>query len=473
MITSLEFLKQMRDNMNVLLVRAKPHKNTINLQSFMICEPLELEYVSSYLESFGHSVEIIDMILEKKNFGAFLVNKSIDVVGFTSYLPHVNIIKEYARTVKDYDQNIKTVVGGIQAEVIPQDFIDENIDFIIKVNGLKTSKEILANLEKDQEKEIIKNKIAGVYTPEKKEYLIDTHFNYPFPDRTKTRKYRDRYNYIYHEKCATLKTSFGCPYQCEFCFCTEITGHQYFARDIENVIEEIKTIEEENIFIVDDNFLVDIGRIKKFCELMKQSNLHKNFILFGRADFIAENEEIIKMLKDCGLQAVFIGIESFKEKELENFNKKITVEMNIRAVQVLENMGLDCYSGIIVGMDWEKKDFDHLINFLNGFKHPMINVQPITPIPGTPIYEKLKEQIIIPRERYELWDMAHLLLQPTRMSKSRFYYHILRTYYQTSVSLRAHRYILKKYGLKVYLRTLKGALHITLQYLKLILAGEE
>ncbi|MCK9331081.1 MAG: B12-binding domain-containing radical SAM protein, partial [Candidatus Cloacimonetes bacterium] len=69
-------------------------------------------------------------------------------------------------------------------------------------------------------------------------------------------------------------------------------------------------------------------------------------------------------------------------------------------------------------------------------------------------------------------DMAHLLLQPTRMSKSRFYYHILRTYYKTSVSLRAHRYILKKYGLKVYLRTLKGALHITLQYLKLILAGE-
>ena len=37
--------------MKILLVRPKPHKNSIGLQSFMICEPLEFEYLHSYLTS--------------------------------------------------------------------------------------------------------------------------------------------------------------------------------------------------------------------------------------------------------------------------------------------------------------------------------------------------------------------------------------------------------------------------------------
>ena len=52
--------------MKVLLIRPRPHKETIGLQNVMICEPLELEYISSNIEPLGHKVNIVDMILEKK-----------------------------------------------------------------------------------------------------------------------------------------------------------------------------------------------------------------------------------------------------------------------------------------------------------------------------------------------------------------------------------------------------------------------
>ena len=58
--------------MKVLLIRPRPHKETIGLQNVMICEPLELEYISSNIEPLGHKVEIIDMILEKKSITHFL-----------------------------------------------------------------------------------------------------------------------------------------------------------------------------------------------------------------------------------------------------------------------------------------------------------------------------------------------------------------------------------------------------------------
>ena len=452
--------------MNILLVRPKPHKDTINLQSFMICEPLELEYISSYMESYGHNVEIIDMIIEKRDFSFYVKKYNPDVIGFTAYIPHVGIVKEYARQAKLDKPDVYTVVGGVHAEVVPEDFECPDIDYIIKSNALKTFKVVVDNIANGNVK--TKSELDGVWAGREKEYPMDTTFNYPFPDRKKTARYRNNYNYIFHEKCATLKTSFGCPYKCNFCFCIQITGNKYFERDIDNVIEEIKTIEEKNIFIVDDNFLVNNKRVIEFCELLDRNNISKNFILFGRADYIVNNTDIIKLLKDHGLKAIFVGIESFREKDLEVLQKKTNVQMNIKAVQILEELGLECYSGIITGMDWEKEDFDNLIKFLNTFKTPMINLQPVSPMPGTPLYKSCEKNITVSREQYEVWDMAHLLMNPEKMTHKEYYRNILRTYYKTSATGKAHLYILGKYGLKIYFRTLWGSLNITWQYMKLM-----
>ena len=61
--------------MKVLLVRPNTPKQSINLQSFMICEPLELEIVASSLLKNGHEVDLVDMLLEKKPLKYFLAQK--------------------------------------------------------------------------------------------------------------------------------------------------------------------------------------------------------------------------------------------------------------------------------------------------------------------------------------------------------------------------------------------------------------
>ena len=61
--------------MKILLVRPNAPKQSINLQSFMICEPLELEYVASALETNGVEADLVDMLLEKKPLTYFLKQK--------------------------------------------------------------------------------------------------------------------------------------------------------------------------------------------------------------------------------------------------------------------------------------------------------------------------------------------------------------------------------------------------------------
>lgn len=447
--------------MNVLLIRPNTPKNSINLQSFMICEPLELEYISSALVKEGHTVDLIDMLLEKKSIKYFLKKKKYDIVCMTSYITTCGVVKEYSKIIKEFNSNIITVVGGVHAEVVPNDFTCKYIDYILWANGVKTLIDLI-----NQYPNIDINTLEGVYLPNRIKPKI-VNGNLSFPDREITKKYRDNYNYIYHNKCATLKASFGCPYKCKFCFCTQICD--YSTRMIENVIEEIQTIKEDNIFIVDDNFLVSRERIIKFIELLDKANIQKHYIAFGRADFIVNNEDLIIELHKRGFDAFFVGIESFKESELSDFSKNSSVETNILAVNILERNGLQCYSGLIVGEDWEKKDFNTLIKYLNSFDHPLVNIQPITPMPGTPLFDEYNYEINISREKYEYWDMAHVVFKPINMSKRKYYYNIVRAYLKTSANKKQRKFIKERYGKDIYKRVKKGATKIFFQYVKLMI----
>lgn len=444
--------------MRILLVKPNPPKACINLQSFMICEPLELEYCSAVSTSLGWESDIVDLVIDK-DFKKALFSKNYDAVAFTGYQIHINVIKGYAKQVKKKSKNIITMVGGVQAEVVPESFYDDNIDIVLS-GGLSAYKSVIDSICQKLPMEKLKElgAVSGGKT-----------FNFPHPDRKKTAKYRDKYNYVYHDKCATIKTSFGCPYSCDFCFCTQVT--KYYERDLDDVIKELLSIEEENVFIVDDNFLSRKERVLEFIRLVKENDIKKTYIAFGRADFIADNDDVISQLASVGFDAFFVGIESFKADELSDYNKRTSVEINDKAVRVLEKNGLQCYSGLIVGYDWVKKDFDNLIDYLNGYEHPMVNIQPITPIKGTPYYDRHKNELTVDESKCELFDMAHAVSKPKFMSLRKFYYNVLRAYLKTSASKKGRKYIKERYGKKAYKRVRKGAFKIAMQYVKLIIKG--
>ena len=72
--------------MKIMLVRPKPHKNSLGLADLMTCEPIEMEYVAALCKNLGHDVVLEDMILEKKPLDVLVKGYAPDVVMFTSYI---------------------------------------------------------------------------------------------------------------------------------------------------------------------------------------------------------------------------------------------------------------------------------------------------------------------------------------------------------------------------------------------------
>ncbi len=125
--------------MKVLMVRPRPCKETIGLQHVMICEPLELEYLIPNIPDDlkrETNAEIVDMILEKTSFEEIVKIKKPDLLVFTGYISHVGTIKQMAKDAKKINPLIKTGVGGVHAEVVPEDYRSEYIDFIYEKNGI-------------------------------------------------------------------------------------------------------------------------------------------------------------------------------------------------------------------------------------------------------------------------------------------------------------------------------------------------
>ena len=480
----------------------------------MICEPLELEYLVGNIDKTKASVKIIDMILEKKPIEFFINKYKPHIVGMTAYITHVGAVKEMARKIKCLSNKTITVVGGVHAEVVPEDFTSKYIDYIICSNPVETFNKIIDRVRagvdtKDIDETYIKSnehqprlasccrdtketgetyiksndhqaylasrcgdakEIDGIYVKGKK-HIRSSSYNILPPDRSSVKKYRKKYYYMFHNPCALIKTSLGCPYTCSFCFCKEITGGKYFARKIDEVMEELKSIKEREIYIVDDDFLFNENRLNLFCDELERRNIHKRFLVYGRADFIASHEKVIGRLSRHGLSAVIVGVESVREKDLKDFNKRSSLENNEKAIRILQKYGIELYATMILQPDFTKKDFKQIEDYIIGLNVSFVNLQPLTPLPGTEIYDDYKDKILVSRKDYAMWDLAHIVLEPKYMSIRQYYYQIIKTY--ARIVLRPDNIIkmLKKYGIKEVAKMWWGSQFVTLQYIGKIIRG--
>ncbi len=451
--------------MKVLLIRPEPPKETIGLKHVMICEPLEFEYlISNVPEYIKDKVElrIYDMILERKSFKKILLDEKPNFIVFTGYITHVDVIKSMSKFSKDILPKFVTGVGGVHAEVIPEDFDSPYIDFIYNKNSIDAFNETLIGLLVERDIEEIMANIELL--PERKKSL--TH-----PNRSSVEKYRKNYYYMFHNPCALIKTSYGCPYNCSFCFCKEITNGKYITRDIDDVLIELKSIKEEEIYIVDDDFLYDVERVSLFINGLKKNEIHKKFLVYGRADFIVENQELMKSFMEAGLQAVIVGIESQRETDLKDYRKGTSLEINESCIRVLRELNIELYATLIIPMDFTKADFKDLRKWLRTQEVRFVNLQPLTPMPGTEIFEEYLPHLIEKREDYAKWDMAHVVLKPKHMTIKKFYYEVLLSYYRIVMRPKNIKAMIEKYGFKECFKMFKGSSFVSWQYFMKIVKG--
>lgn len=417
-----------KDKLNILLIHPEISRTKYNFVGIIENECLELEYISAFLKEKGHNIFLFDGQVEHRSVPDVIKECNSDLVYVCGRTRQENFMLEYCRDAKEFNSDAVTVIGGLHAQMNYQRFFKEEVDYVLSSYDIFTLADIIDRAVYGED--INLSEKNGLYFKTKEGWkgnsALPVDINLlPLPDRSYFYAHPDNYRYLELKHSAWVRTAFSCPYRCKFCERNRMNAGKYVQRDIENVVDEIADIPSENIYIVDDDFLYDEDRLEKFAELIKCKNLKKNIICYGRADFIASHKELMKKLKDVGLYYVLVGLEAINDSHLNDYNKKTNVDINIEAIDICNELGINIMGMFIIDLDFRKKDFRNLYKWINEHSLKHVAVSIFTPEMGLPTFEEYKDRMITDNPSH--FDYLHLVASPTNLSVKKFYlyYYIL------------------------------------------------
>ncbi len=403
--------------MKVLLIQP-PSSDPLSDQIF-IFEPLALEYLGAGLQLDGHDVKILDARLTP-NIDEICHQFQPQVVGLTGYTSHLNIIKDIARRLKAISHELVVVVGGHHATVCPDDLNDPAIDVVVIGEGVFAMREIVQAVAAGGGfLDILGVAVPG---PGGMRYGLPRKYTdldeLPLPDRTLTAVHRQNYFSEWFKPLASVRTSLGCTARCNFCALWSITAGKYLRRSPESVVEELKSVAEQNVFFCDDESMCDPRRMDRLADLIKEAGIEKNYFLYGRVDTIVRHPELFAKWAKIGLCQVFVGMEDYSDRRLAAMQKGITSVQQLAAVRILDDLGIMMYASYMVDPAYTREDFRELLAYVRRMKHKYATFTVLTPLPGTELYRQREQQLL--SRKPELYDMVHALL-PTSLPLLEFY----------------------------------------------------
>lgn len=224
-----------------------------------------------------------------------------------------------------------------------------------------------------------------------------------------------------YNKIGLIQFSRGCKFQCEFCSVHAFYKNSIRCKSISTIISEIKKMKEKFIFFIDDNLFSNEKAATELFEALIP--LKKKWFCQISID-VAKNKDLLKLMKKSGCTLVLIGFESLNIENLKQMGKDANIK-NSDYQEVIKNIydaGIMIYGTFVVGYDSDTKDsVNDLVNFAIKNKFAIANFNPLMPMPGTKLYDRLKLENKLTFDKWwldENYSYGDAMLKPALLSES-------------------------------------------------------
>lgn len=369
-------------------------------------------------------LEVADVALLEQLPGHF------DAVAISSYTAQIN--EAYSLADRYRRRGIKVILGGLHVSALPDEAACHADALVLGEGEL-----VWPTLIKD----LLNNRLKKIYDARNVSFDLA---QAPMP----------RYDLldIDHYNRITVQTQRGCPFSCEFCAASIRLSPRFKTKPVAKVIQEIQLIKQlwDKPFIefADDNTFANPAHGKRLLKQLAKENVR----WFTETDIsIAEDEELLALLKDSGCAQVLIGFESPQVSILNGIETKTNWKAKqaskyLRAIEKIQRHGITINGCFMLGLDGTTQDsFKQVADFVAQSALYEVQVTVQTAFPGTPLYSRLqREGRLIQADAWETCTLFDVNFMPDKIDKTeleeQFLWLVKTLYNEDTTRQRRHRY---------------------------------
>jgi radical SAM superfamily enzyme YgiQ (UPF0313 family) len=209
-----------------------------------------------------------------------------------------------------------------------------------------------------------------------------------------------------------IVTSRGCPHHCMFCSVTSMFGRRYRFRANQQVLAELRLVQNRSVCFGDDNFCANPKRTKS---LLREMITRRAAPLRWSGQICVESgsdEELLDLMEDTRCRIVFVGIESLNPETLKSFRKVHNADAVMRCVENLHRRHIGIHGMFVVGPEDTPETVSAIVDYAIATGLDTIQIMSLTPFPGTAAWTDLEPRLL--HREWKWFDGMHVVVQPSK-----------------------------------------------------------
>lgn len=325
-------------------------------------------------------------VLENPHWDEFdrELDEGYDYIGFQLKSLHMDKVARMMKRIREKSPKSKIIIGGYGVSTLGQPvpgdvhgdavYIRENADYLCREEGVQFMRRVIG--DEPVNREITQYKLPTV----------------GFSVAGLSAQAR----------LPVILVSLGCPNACDFCNTSAFFHHKKISvaeprqvyKFIKNYQQRLKT-KDIIVLLFDEDFFLNVDYVRELGKLLRDDKDCWGVQYFSFGSMKSMSQFSAEELRDNGLGAVWIGVESFLTDSgttEDIYNKRRGVEIQ-KMFDDLHRNGIQTVGSLVMGFDFHtpenlKEDIDKFVNLKPFF----YQLSPLTPCPGTPLYERMLEE---------------------------------------------------------------------------------
>jgi anaerobic magnesium-protoporphyrin IX monomethyl ester cyclase len=361
---------------------------------------LGLLTLGAYLRNAGVDVQMVDLTFDRDTRAVRRALQTLHphVVGVHTKTLTTDRALEIARTARD--AGAFSVAGGPDSATRTEEYLRQGFDAVVPSEGEATLLELARARASGADPTGIPGLVVRhgdrIVRGHTRGFLKDLDA-LPLPawDLIDMEAYLGQWQRTTGERRAAVLTSRGCPFDCSWCS-KPTFGRSFRQQSPARVLAELRALKEryavDYVRFCDDVFGVSRSWIDALLDGMIGEGLELKFECLARVDLL--KPELLKRMREAGLERVYVGVESGSQKMLDLMNRGTKLAQVERTAEALRREGIRQFWFLMLGYPGETlDDIEATLRLFRRFSPEEYSVSIAVPIPGTRFHEKVKERL--------------------------------------------------------------------------------